>query len=176
MIKKIASFVFMFGLSAALIVFPLVSFLSDVGAQNELLDSGYHLITLSLEHGYLPGVVVGGVSLLLFSVGAVVFQWQPRLHHKFFVPASVALAVLGLALVVLGAITARVYWFDTIAEQGYTQCDERQLLGVSRMHRSLWVKEPELCTNPQIARILRYANREELEQVHRLLESQEATP
>src|SRR5690625_1669538 len=102
MIKKIASFVFMFGLSAALIVFPLVPFLSDVGAQNELLDSGYHLITLSLEHGYLPGVVVGGVSLLLFSVGAVVFQWQPRLHHKFFVPASVALAVLGLALVVLG--------------------------------------------------------------------------
>src|SRR5690625_7307441 len=108
MIKKIASFVFIFGLSAALIVFPLVSFLSDVGAQNELLDSGYHLITLSLEHGYLPGVVVGGVSLLLFSVGAVVFQWQPRLHHKFFVPPSITLASLALALVVLVATNTKV--------------------------------------------------------------------
>src|SRR5690625_7181982 len=103
MIKKIASFVFIFGLSAALIVFPLVSFLSDVGAQNELLDSGYHLITLPLEHGYLPGVGVGGGSLLLFSVVAVVFQWQPRLHHNFIVPASVALAAAALALSVLGA-------------------------------------------------------------------------
>lgn len=176
MTKKVASFAFMFGLSAALIVLPLASFFSDIAAQHELLQNDYPLITLSLEHGYLPGVIVGGVSLLLFSAGVVAFQRKPQLHHKLFVPASVTLSILGLVLVVSGAIGARGYWFNVVAEQGYTQCDERALLGASRMHRSLWAKEPELCINPHVARMLRYADRDELEQVQRFLEGRQVAP
>lgn len=171
LIKKALALSWMLVLSLTAIIAPSYWLSTEVDRQRSLLESGYHLIVTKSFHGYWPGSVVIGVGLLIATVGLVIYQYKPKLYPTIL-KASTYICIAGIAVLIAGPFTASLYWNKVALERGYTQCDDYPLLGRDRVHMSIWSKDPAICDNRRVARMLPSTSDEDLLRVHRLIESE----
>ncbi|WP_111643180.1 hypothetical protein [Marinimicrobium alkaliphilum] len=155
-------------ISGALVVAMSYFLIGDVSKQLQALRSGDAVIAVRTAHGYLPGAIVAGGGVFLFSLSMFAFLYRKHLYRKLL-PYCNWTSIAGVVLIFLGGMGFSYYWHQSALDAGYVKCGMRDSLYTPKIHTSYWVSDKAYCNNDGLARMLRYPTDDNINKVNRYL-------
>lgn len=168
--KKLLVASSMVAASAAFVVAMIFLVVSQAGDQYQAIQSGNEIIVMKTMHGYLPGAIIGGFGVFLYSLSMFAFLYRESLYKKLL-PYCAWTCLTGVVAIFLGGFGISYYWHSDARSSGYVKCGMLDSVSTAKLHTSYWAKRDEYCNDPQLAEILRYATEQRLRKANVYLRS-----
>ncbi|MDP4537086.1 hypothetical protein Q3O60_12880 [Alkalimonas collagenimarina] len=141
--------------------------------QFEAIQSSRQLIIHSSSYAFLLSSVLFLVFFLFFSFYMVVFAIRGKIatkkHKKFVIRCFFAPMGFAFVLAFVGHFAINSYYRQQMSANGYQRCSDTTLL-LARVTYSAWVKDPVLCHDSDVRRIVRRGHWDESFKVEQMLQ------
>lgn len=155
---------------------PLVTLWLLKGAlhdQWEAFNSGRQLIIHSSYEGFMPGAILFLLIASVYIFTLTFFEFRKievtKNHHNIFAKIFYAPMAVAFILTFVGHFAINSFYRHHMSSLGYQRCPDTALL-FARVTYSAWVKDPVLCHDSDVRRIVRRGHWDESFQVERMLE------
>ncbi len=171
LIKKI-TFISAFAAGSILLSTMLVYlFVVDVKTLLSLLEEAPPIIIVDTFHSYTPGSLIIGIGGFLSALSLFAFLYRESWYEKAL-PYCTWIIFIGIVAIPVGGVGISYYWHHTAKNKGYVKCSLVDKISTAKMHTSYWAKEPSLCNNKQVAKIISGTSLEDLKRANDYLEKQ----
>lgn len=171
LIKKIA-FISTFAVGCLLLIAVLAYFfIGDVKTLLSLLKEAPPIILVDTFHSYTPGALIIGIGGFLYALSLFAFLYKEAWYKKAM-PYCTWIILIGIVAIPAGGIGISYYWHHAAQSKGYVECSLTDKISPAKMHISYWGKEPSLCNNKQVAKIISGTSLEDLKRANEYLKKQ----